>query len=214
MIRRAVVAGALLLTFMVVVPVAAGAADNHSSAKGSAVKPLVVTGTGITKCPVDGKIKFTPPLFTTGSSGTETITISLAGKPCAGGVPVPHEYHLKATATITGIGVNTCSDFFTTAPPGTVTAAAAFAGTVTYVSGIAPSSISFPNLTSTDTLSTAAVKFSITPMAVTGSYPTAGGSIKMKSEASETEGVLNTSCGTTAGLKTITMNNQAGGAVL
>jgi len=212
MIRRAVVAGALLLTFMVVVPVGAGAAVSHSSSRASGVKPMV-TGTGVTKCPViDAVIKFSPALFTSGASGTETVTIKSAGKPCGGGTPVPHEYTFKATATITGTDVNTCSDFFATAPPGTVSAAGTFTGTIKYP-GITTSATSFSSVVSTDSTLTAPVKFSISPLTVTGSYPTATGLLKMKSESSETVAALVASCGSTAGLSKITMKNGAGGGL-
>jgi hypothetical protein len=213
MVRRAVVAGALLLTFMVVVPVAAGAAVTHSNAKGSSVFPPI-TGTGITKCPIDdATIKFSPPLKTAGVATSETVTIKAAGKPCAGGTPVPHEYTLKAGATITGTAVNTCSDFFATSPPGTVTASGSFNGIVKYQTNIANSTISFPSLSSSDTTLTAPVSFTITPVAVTGSYPTASGVVKMKSETSEDVTALNASCATAAGLSKITMGH-AGGVLL
>jgi hypothetical protein len=208
MIRRAVVAAALLLTFMVVVPVAAGAAVTHSKGQ-SIVNP--VTGTGVTKCPIDdATIKFNPPLFTAGASTSETVTIKSAGKPCGGGTPVPHEYTVKATATITGTGVNTCSDFYTTSPGGTVNASGAFAGTVKYQTNISNSTITFPTLSSSDTTLTAPVTFTISPITVTGSYPTLSGSIKMKSESSESVSALNTSCSSTAGLSKITMGRSGG----
>ncbi|MFZ0667105.1 MAG: hypothetical protein WAM97_15235 [Acidimicrobiales bacterium] len=45
---------------------------------------------------------------------------------------------------------------------------------------------------------------------MTGSYPTASGVVKMKSESSEDVTALNTSCSSTAGLSKITMGHAGG----
>ncbi|MFZ0664145.1 MAG: hypothetical protein WAM97_00205 [Acidimicrobiales bacterium] len=186
MFRRVVAVGAISLGLIAVVPAAAASATMH---------PQVI-GVGITTCPDNGggTMTFTPALVTTGASGTEHVTIVATGKPCAGGSPVPHSFTLKAAATISGPGVNTCSDFFSATPPGaTVPISASFAGTISFGAGITNSTLNFTTMKSKDTTSAAAVKFKASPLTITPSYHTTTGVLTVKTIA--TAGTLNTDCG-------------------
>jgi hypothetical protein len=185
MFRRLVAVGAISLGLIAVVPAAVASAAMH---------PQVI-GAGITTCPDDGggTMTFTPALLTTGASGTEHVTIYATGKPCTGGTPAPHSFTLKAVANISGTGVNTCSDFFSTPPPGVVPISAAFAGTITWGSGITASNLNFTTMKSKDTTLTAQVKFKASPLKITPSYPTTAGVFTFKTVA--TVGSLVSQCG-------------------
>ena len=104
MLRRAVAVGAISLGFIAVLPAVSTAA---------AMRPQVI-GVGITTCHPDGGggVSFSPPLMNSGTSSSETVTLSATGKPCTGGTPTPHSFTLKAHASVTGVDVNMYWELF------------------------------------------------------------------------------------------------------
>lgn len=201
MLRRAVAVGAISLGFIAVLPAVSTAA---------AMRPQVI-GVGITTCHPDGggTLSFSPPLMNGGTSSTETVTLVSTGKPCTGGTPTPHSFTLKAHASVTGVNVNVCSDFFLLTPPGSVTFSASFTGVIAWGTGITTSTLTFGTLKSTEAVPpTARIKFKASPLKITPSYPTTTGVFTFKSAASSS--AILTQCASTSGVSAIDLYTAAG----
>jgi hypothetical protein len=200
--RKAVIIGSALVV-AAVVTITAPAISASASTRMSTYNPV---GTGITTCPVDGnEMTFSPPLANSGTATSETVSILAAGKPCTGGTPVPAEYKLKATSTITGTNVNVCTTFFGLTPA-TVIYTTSFSGNISYTNA-APSALFSSHLKSTETIAAAPIKFKMNPIKITGSYPTVTGSLKFKSILSQ--GTISSSCGS-GGVAAIDIANTGG----
>ncbi len=203
MTRKAVVIGSSIVV-AAVVTIIAPAISASALTRASTYHPV---GTGITTCPVDAnEMTFSPPLVNTGTASSETVSLLVDGKPCTGGSPVPTEYTLKATSTITGIDVNVCTTFFGLVAPATVTYTTGFSGTISYPNAAA-STLSSSHLKSTETVAAAPIKFKMNPITITGSYPTLTGSLKFKSILSQ--GTISNSCGS-GGVAAIDIANTGG----
>ena len=200
MLRRAVAVGAISLGFIAVLPAVSTAA---------AMRPQVI-GVGITTCHPDGggTLSFSPPLMNGGTSSTETVTLVSTGKPCTGGTPTPHSFTLKAHASVTGVNVNVCSDFFLLTPPGSVTFSASFTGVIAWGTGITTSTLTFGTLKSTGRSANGADKFKASPLKITPSYPTTTGVFTFKSAASSS--AILTQCASTSGVSAIDLYTAAG----
>jgi len=175
LVRSSVLAGGALMMVLAGISVSALAANANSNPP----------GIGITKCNDhwSGVMSFSPGLTNGGASGTETVSISAADKPCVGGTPTPVAMKIKGSGTITATGANDCNNFFFATPPGTKTLSFAppFHGPIAWTpTAITPSTFSFPTASMISTALGSPVTFKATPVSVATSYVTPSGKIQFK----------------------------------
>jgi hypothetical protein len=149
------------------------------------------TGKGTYNCSsITGTIKFKPALTLSGGSGTETVTISTASSGCSGGKPKVTTS--TGSATVTTDSTN-CSSLETGLPTITFN---------TTYPGAAPST--YTASSSSSTSGSGVITFT-TSGTVTGSYPSTGAN--SSATIKQNESAIIASCGSTKGLKKLTIED-------
>jgi hypothetical protein len=160
----------------------------------SGVASAAKTGTGTVTCStITGSISFKPALKSTGPYTAEKSTAKITLSGCSGGVPTPKGG--KVTQTLSSAtSTNDCTSLAT--------------GTSESITvkwkGVAPSTTAFPPYT-TGTDSEGDAGFVLSKGTTTGSYP-ASGTASAAVYTNQTEAQILAACGTSAGLKKLTLS--------
>jgi hypothetical protein len=188
------VGAALVLCTLVVVPLGVA----------SASPSRMIVGTGSPTCTgIVGKLMFSPPLKTAGTSTHEEVHVNGKVFGCTGGQPTPSSGKLVGKGIIHGTGSNKCSSYF---PTGVMTfTSPGFFVEVEWVGGITATRVDFPTLTISNAAPTAPEVFTGGPTPVTGSYlPAETLSLSTVKTNATIVGATAGNCGSAGGLKKAT----------